>query len=78
MTPGLTFHNKGLTFSDLIARAPPKYSGPPSIDHWGLRKTSTFKVAGRHVLNLWRIMRSERTLTIYTFEHVLFDVLGRR
>ncbi|KIM48192.1 hypothetical protein M413DRAFT_439909 [Hebeloma cylindrosporum] len=68
----------GLTFSDLISRAPPKHSGPPSIDHWGLRKTSTFKVAGRHVLNLWRIMRSERTLTMYTFEHVLFDVLGRR
>jgi len=78
MAPRLTSYDQGLTFSDLISRAPPRHPGPPSTDQWGLRKTSTFKVAGRHVLNLWRVMRSERTLTIYTFEHVLFDVLGKR
>jgi DNA polymerase zeta len=43
-----------------------------------MRHTSTFHVAGRHVLNLWRIMRSEQTLTSYTFENVAFHVLQRR
>lgn len=43
-----------------------------------MQKLSTFKVAGRHVLNSWRIMRSEKTLTMYTFENVVFEVLGRR
>lgn len=47
-------------------------------DQWGMRHTSTFKVAGRHVLNLWRIMRSEQTLTSYTLENVAFSVLQKR
>ncbi|PPQ64420.1 hypothetical protein CVT26_002127 [Gymnopilus dilepis] len=68
----------GLALTDLISRAPPRSSGVQDIDQWGYRKTSTFKVAGRHVLNLWRVMRSERTLTIYSFENVVFEVLRRR
>lgn len=43
-----------------------------------MKTLSTFKVIGRHVLNLWRIMRSEHTFTIYTFEHVVFQLLHRR
>ena len=47
-------------------------------DRWDIRTTSTFKVVGRHVLNLWRIMRAEQSLTSYTFENVTFQVLRRR
>ncbi len=43
-----------------------------------MKTSSTFKVIGRHVLNLWRIMRSEQTFNIYTFEHVVFQLLHRR
>ena len=68
----------GLDISELISRAPPRRSGARGTDQWGMRKSSTFKVAGRHVLNLWRIMRSEKTLTMYTFENVVFEVLRRR
>lgn len=68
----------GLDISDLISRAPPRYSTGGGPDQWGMRKLSTFKVAGRHVLNSWRIMRSEKTLTMYTFENVVFEVLRRR
>lgn len=67
----------GLSISELISRAPPRHSGD-GPDQWGMRKLSTFKVAGRHVLNSWRIMRSEKNLTTYTFENVVFDVLRRR
>lgn len=68
----------GLEISSLVSRAPPRFSSENAMDQWGARKASTFKVSGRHVFNLWRIMRSERTLTVYTFENVVFDVLQRR
>ncbi|KAG6376574.1 hypothetical protein JVT61DRAFT_1552 [Boletus reticuloceps] len=40
--------------------------------------TTTFKVTGRHVFNVWRIMRSEQTLGSYTFENVAFYLLRKR
>ncbi|KAJ3766592.1 hypothetical protein FB446DRAFT_381067 [Lentinula raphanica] len=67
----------GLELEELIARAPPRYTSSNNIQ-WEARHTTTLKVAGRHVFNLWRIMRSEQTLNIYTFENVAFHVLGRR
>ncbi|KAJ3512433.1 hypothetical protein NLJ89_g3521 [Agrocybe chaxingu] len=67
----------GISISDLVSRAPPRQS-VSSMDSWSLRKSSTFKVAGRQVLNLWRIMRSEKNLTSYTFENVVFSILHRR
>lgn len=63
--------------ADLISRAPLKYKGG-AIDQWGMRHNSTFKVAGRHVLNLWRIMRSEQNLNVYTFENIVFNILHKR
>ncbi|KAJ6509544.1 hypothetical protein C8R47DRAFT_1174181 [Mycena vitilis] len=66
----------GLSIPDLVSRAPIKRSG--GKDLWGMRHTSTFKVSGRHVLNLWRVMRVELTLNIYTFENVVLNVLSRR
>lgn len=47
-------------------------------DGYSAHHTSTFKVEGRHVLNIWRILRSEVTLNQYTFEHVVFHVLHQR
>jgi DNA polymerase zeta len=40
--------------------------------------TTNFKVSGRHVLNIWRILRSEINLTSYSFENVVFQVLRQR
>ncbi|KAK0448381.1 uncharacterized protein EV420DRAFT_1751017 [Desarmillaria tabescens] len=67
----------GLEVSELISRAtlPGRRSG--SLQ-WDTRKTSTFKAAGRHVLNVWRVMRSEQNLSSYTFENVVFNVLRQR
>ncbi|TXT07141.1 hypothetical protein VHUM_03311 [Vanrija humicola] len=47
-------------------------------DGYSAHHTSTFKVEGRHVLNIWRILRSEVTLNQYTFENVVFHVLHQR
>lgn len=49
-----------------------------SYDQWGMKTTSTFKVIGRHVLNLWRIIRSEHNFNIYTFENAAFQILRQR
>ncbi|KAJ3553039.1 hypothetical protein NM688_g3832 [Phlebia brevispora] len=67
----------GLDVGEQISRAPGRQVIAGS-DQWGVRTTSTFKVVGRHVLNLWRIMRSEQSLLNYSFENVVFNTLRRR
>lgn len=72
-----TVHITGLDFGEQISRAPGRAHAGQS-EQWGLRTTSTFRVIGRHVLNLWRIMRSELSLSSYSMENAVFHVLGRR
>ncbi|KAF9229291.1 DNA/RNA polymerase [Gyrodon lividus] len=67
----------GLDIGELVSRAPGKSAGSGD-DQWGARTTTTFKVTGRHVFNVWRIMRSDQTLGMYSFENVAFHLLHRR
>jgi DNA polymerase zeta len=50
----------------------------PKKDFYSATHSSTFKVSGRHILNIWRICRSEINLTQYTFENVVFHFLQQR
>jgi DNA polymerase zeta len=47
-------------------------------DKWGFNNTSTIRVTGRHMINIWRAMRSELSLLQYTMENVAFHILHRR
>lgn len=47
-------------------------------DRWGFNHTSTIRVTGRHMINIWRAMRGELNLLQYTMENVVFHVLQRR
>ncbi|KAI8975441.1 hypothetical protein BDF20DRAFT_914372 [Mycotypha africana] len=47
-------------------------------DTWGYQKASVYRVVGRHMLNVWRLMRSELTLTSYSFENVAYHLLHDR
>jgi len=47
-------------------------------DQHGQRKASGIWLAGRIILNVWRLMRSEMKLPIYTFENVVFNALHER
>ena len=67
----------GLDIEELMSRAPGRASSNNS-DQWSIRYTSTFRVAGRHVLNTWRIMRTELELSMYTLENTVFHLLRRR
>ncbi|ELU09367.1 hypothetical protein CAPTEDRAFT_153186 [Capitella teleta] len=39
---------------------------------------SDIKISGRIVINLWRVLRHELTLNVYTFENVVFHALHKR
>lgn len=47
-------------------------------DRWGFNTTSTIRVTGRHMINIWRAMRGELTLLQYTMENVVWHLLHRR
>ncbi|KAI1638034.1 DNA polymerase family B [Biscogniauxia mediterranea] len=47
-------------------------------DRWGFNTTSTIRVTGRHMINIWRAMRGELNLTQYTMENVVWHLLHRR
>ncbi|GKT46040.1 DNA polymerase zeta catalytic subunit [Colletotrichum spaethianum] len=47
-------------------------------DRWGFNTTSTIRVTGRHMINIWRSMRGELNLLQYTMENVVWHVLHRR
>ncbi|KAL0083348.1 hypothetical protein F4703DRAFT_1861654 [Phycomyces blakesleeanus] len=53
--------------SDIIAR-----------DSWGYKKASVFRVVGRHMINVWRLMKGEMSLTSYTFENIAYHLLRYR
>lgn len=47
-------------------------------DRWGFNHTSTIRVTGRHMINIWRAMRGELNLLQYTMENVVYHLLHRR
>ncbi|KAG6031161.1 hypothetical protein E4U41_007696, partial [Claviceps citrina] len=47
-------------------------------DRWGFNTTSTIRVTGRHMINIWRAMRGELNLVQYTLENVAWHLLHRR
>ena len=47
-------------------------------DRWGFNHTSTIRVTGRHMINVWRAMRGELNLLQYTMENVVFQLCHRR
>lgn len=47
-------------------------------DRWGFTHTSTIRVTGRHMINVWRAMRGELNLLQYTMENVVFHLLHKR
>lgn len=47
-------------------------------DAYGADHMSEITVAGRIMLNLWRLIKHEVTLNIYTFENVAYHVLHQR
>lgn len=49
-----------------------------AMTDWSASTTSSLRICGRHVLNVWRLMRTHIALTQYTLEHVVMNVLHKR
>ncbi|QSS58946.1 polymerase zeta subunit, partial [Histoplasma capsulatum] len=47
-------------------------------DRWGFNHTSSIRITGRHMINIWRAMRGELNLLQYTMENVVFHLLHQR
>ncbi|KAK9473388.1 DNA polymerase [Dipodascopsis tothii] len=47
-------------------------------DTWNAQQTSSLKVPGRHIFNVWRLLRSEVNLLQYSFENCVFELLEER
>ncbi|KAM3163741.1 DNA polymerase [Lachancea thermotolerans] len=47
-------------------------------DVWGFSHDSGIHIAGRHTLNIWRLLRSGLNLLKYTLENITFHVLHER
>ena len=63
-------------FSRMRSQSHGRFS--PKDDKWGFNHASSIRITGRHMLNIWRSMRSELTLTQYTFQNVAFHLLQKR
>ncbi|XP_071136539.1 uncharacterized protein [Mytilus edulis] len=71
----------GIGLCSQISRIPEEKRGShfsAEKDEYGADSMSEIHIVGRIVLNLWRVMRHEVTLNIYTFENVMFHVLHQR
>lgn len=66
-----------LNFIEEIARVECS-KGNTTRDTWGFANSSGISVTGRHVLNIWRLMRSSFNLTQYTIENLAYHVLHER
>ncbi|EGW31711.1 DNA polymerase zeta [Spathaspora passalidarum NRRL Y-27907] len=46
-------------------------------DRWGYTHTSNIEINGRHMFNVWRLLRSDLSLTSYSLENVSYHLLHR-
>ncbi|KAI5961013.1 REV3 [Candida pseudojiufengensis] len=46
-------------------------------DRWGYTHTANIEISGRHILNVWRIVKSDLSLTSYTLENVCYHLLHK-
>ncbi|ORE18622.1 ribonuclease H-like protein [Rhizopus microsporus] len=68
----------GINVVDELSRMISYLSNSVRKDDWGYKKASMYKICGRHMLNVWRLMRSELALTSYTLENVAYNLLHER
>ncbi|EPS36788.1 hypothetical protein H072_9596 [Dactylellina haptotyla CBS 200.50] len=73
-------HKYDFNFCDELSRVRVQAHGRfgKEADKWGFTHTSSIRVTGRHLINIWRVMRGELNLLQYTMENVTFHLLHRR
>ncbi|KAK9377526.1 uncharacterized protein V1513DRAFT_456365 [Lipomyces chichibuensis] len=49
-----------------------------NFDRWGFAHASSIKITGRHVFNVWRLLRNSVNLLQYTMQNCAFQILKKR
>ncbi|KAI7872574.1 hypothetical protein BDF14DRAFT_1716926 [Spinellus fusiger] len=68
---------KSIPFSNEISRIHHN-TNAENRNTWAYKKTSIDQIPGRHMINIWRLMKQEMILTSYTFENVAYKLLDQR
>ena len=71
----------GLNFQANISRFPEEtkdIKDETGVSNWWVTTSNEIQLAGRVIINLWRLMRTEVSLTNYSFENVAYHVLHER
>lgn len=74
---GRAMEEFGLHLSEELSRVRSAFTRG-GASNWNVQQNSAFKVIGRHVFNIWRIMRGDLNLLGYTFENVSYHLLKQR
>ncbi|KAK9244467.1 hypothetical protein V1506DRAFT_318573 [Lipomyces tetrasporus] len=53
-------------------------NGNGNFDRWGFTQVSSIRVTGRHVFNIWRLLRNSVSLLQYTVQNCAFQILKKR
>ncbi|KAI8870854.1 DNA/RNA polymerase, partial [Ramicandelaber brevisporus] len=71
--------NLGLSLSRVVSNHEHLAGFGSEHDEWGHNKMSSIHIVGRHVVNLWRVLRSDlESLTSYTLESLVYHMLHIR
>lgn len=62
--------------SRVIEQSTGRHAG--KLDRWHYTKSATIKITGRHVLPIWRLLKSDVNLLQYSFENVVYHILHIR
>ncbi|GHJ88161.1 hypothetical protein NliqN6_4563 [Naganishia liquefaciens] len=71
-------HQFSMDLADEVSRVKSVTNQGRGFGNYDRTHTSAFKVSGRHVFNIWRILRGELNLLGYSFENVAFHLLRQR
>ncbi|KAK9238290.1 hypothetical protein V1525DRAFT_358797 [Lipomyces kononenkoae] len=71
-------HKFEYDLQDELSRVKTIKANNGNFDRWGYTQASTVKVNGRHVFNIWRLLRNSVNLLQYTMQNSAFQILKKR
>ncbi|CAN6620817.1 DNA polymerase zeta catalytic subunit [Trichomonascus vanleenenianus] len=72
------FITYGIDLAEELSRVTANHGRKVEGNTWGLRHTTDLAVTGRHIINIWRVLRGELSLFRYTLQNVAFNAFKER
>ncbi|KAK9324185.1 hypothetical protein V1517DRAFT_318484 [Lipomyces orientalis] len=71
-------HRFEYDLQDEFSRVKTVKTSSGNFDRWGFTQVSSIRVTGRHVFNIWRLLRNSVSLLQYTVQNCAFQILKKR